>query len=382
MSTGCRTALGGPALCRIAIGAGLAVLFSWSPGSAAPLYVVQDLGKLAAGPECCGPFDLNTAGVIAGNIPSVAVSIRGDIVEQLWPGWATDINDVGHITGADFSQRVPDAALWSAGSVTLLGGRIDSGIPSVANGINNLGDVVGAYNDQAALWHGAMKTILPDLGAGETVAFDINDSGQIVGSSRYVRGGAHRAVEWIDGKITDLGTLPGYTEGFAYAINAAGAIVGASQGGGLLPNHAIMWIDGKPIDLGTLRGPQSAARDINDEGWVVGSSDTGYPYADTAAFVFDGTRMYDLNGLIVGPNPFVRSVGPNNSGLAVAEGINNRGDIGGIGFVSGELHLFLASRVEEEDEREVPQPPASALVVLGLVLLAGVAVHRPNCGAV
>jgi hypothetical protein len=54
-----------------------------------------------------------------------------------------------------------------------------------------------------------------------------------------------------------------------------------------------------------------------------------------AALVFDGVTIHDLNQLIVGKNPF--------SQLIVAHGINNSGDIVGVGFVNGRQHFYLAT---------------------------------------
>jgi probable HAF family extracellular repeat protein len=62
-------------------------------------------------------------------------------------------------------------------------------------------------------------------GAGHAAAYDINNSGQIVGETYLTAGGPSRAVLWQDGKIVDLG--PGLAEG----INNKGVVIGGSTNG-------------------------------------------------------------------------------------------------------------------------------------------------------
>ncbi len=71
--------------------------------------------------------------------------------------------------------------------------------------------------------------------------------------------------------ITDLGTLPGGYESIAYGINNRGQVVGYSTTASG-EYHAFLWEDGEMTDLGTLGGAYSVAYGINSRGQVVGYS--------------------------------------------------------------------------------------------------------------
>ena len=69
-------------------------------------------------------------------------------------------------------------------------------------------------------------------------------------------------ARWV---IRDLGTLGG-SQSHASDVNERGQVVGSSSvRGGINPVHAFLWQDGKLTDLGTLpEGQASDAVDIND----------------------------------------------------------------------------------------------------------------------
>lgn len=115
------------------------------------------------------------------------------------------------------------------------------------------------------------------------------------------------------------------------AINDHGQGVGISLNTATGRVEAFLEEKGKRTELGTLGGSFSVARDINNRGEVVGGSLT---QGDEAfhAFIFRGNRLFDLNDLL---DP--------NEGWEVlqAVGINNCGEIVGIGCQSGQDRIVL-----------------------------------------
>ena len=101
---------------------------------------------------------------------------------------------------------------------------------TIANGTNNAGQIVGAYESPAGmslgfLLNGGTFTTIDVPGTvGVTQAFDINSRGQIVGNYLDVSGA-------VRGYLLDRGTfttidLPGASDSLPFGINAKGQIVG------------------------------------------------------------------------------------------------------------------------------------------------------------
>lgn len=169
---------------------------------------------------------------------------------------------------------------------------------------------------------------------GTFFATDVNEKGQIAG---YIlkSGGYTRAALHSNGKVTDLGTLPGGASSMAFAINDRGVVVGDSLNADGL-NRAFRYEGGKMIDLGTLHGGvESSARDINNAGQIVGWSVTtqpgiSYPSPDHA-FLYANGRMSDLGNISSLFGNFSHAVAINNSGEVVGWSIND----------SFETHAFV-----------------------------------------
>src|SRR5436309_2854930 len=73
-------------------------------------------------------------------------------------------------------------------------------------------------------------------------------------------GAQAKAPKFVHYTVTDLGTLPGGTSSYAFDMNNAGWVAGSST---LTPDgmtqHAVIWHGGQGTDLGTLGGPNSEA---------------------------------------------------------------------------------------------------------------------------
>lgn len=147
---------------------------------------------------------------------------------------------------------------------------------------------------------------LGTLGGVYSTATDVNDAGQVVGTSLTADDEFHPFL-W-DGSMQDLGTLSG-PHGDAWAINASGSVVGTSGGRGFL------WDGSEMRDLGSLGGGHTRADDISDAGVVVGSSQTtlGGPLH---AFSWDG-ELHE-HGTFEGGSTFVH--GSNEHGQFVGAG--------------------------------------------------------------
>ena len=182
---------------------------------------------------------------------------------------------------------------------------------------------------------------LGTLGGSGSQATGINTSGQVTGVSSVSPTDQHgflwtpATANGVTGTMTDLGTLGGDQGSIAYAINDSGQVTGASVITGDTELHAFLY-DGTIHDLGTLGGTISAGYGMNSAGQVVGiSSDAN----GLLAFLYSsGTGMVDLNSLI---DPDL------GWHLFDADAVNDAGQIAGIGFIGDETHMYLLTPVPE-----------------------------------
>src|SRR4051812_37831429 len=127
----------------------------------------------------------------------------------------------------------------------------------------------------------------------------------------------------IQYRLTDLGTDGGSTSS-AYDINASGQVVGTSDTTGDNTVHGVLYDHGTKTAIGTLGGPFSQAYGINDSGQIVGST--------SHAFLSSNGVMTDL-----------KSFNGATAVSAEARSINGMGQIVGASFIllSSSTHAFL-----------------------------------------
>jgi probable HAF family extracellular repeat protein len=127
--------------------------------------------------------------------------------------------------------------------------------------------------------------------------------------------------------FTDLGTLGG-TFSLAYGINNGGQIAGFSTLAGDAVEHSSVWEFGRTIDLGTLGGPDSQSfTGLNEFGAVPGVAELASPDPNGEDFCGIGTHLTCLGFLWrKGTMTPLGTFGGNNSGAAM---VNDLGVVAG-----------------------------------------------------
>ncbi len=296
-----------------------------------------------------------------------------------WSSNALAINDLGQVCGsADTAEGLRRAYLWTDGDMTELG-VLEPWSQSEAWDLNNHGQAVGiathtGYIASGFLWEDGQMSDIGHLTGdhGDTHAFGINDAGQIVGYSGVdAEVPTWHAFLWDNGVMTDLGTLGG-RRSIAWDINESTEIVGSSYLA-TPAEEAFLWEpslspgDGEMLALGTLGGTHSEAFGTNESGHVVGKALRGTGIF--SAFLWDGGEMIDIgalggfigsdaaaindSGQIVGNPPYLYDpqlgiwelydLLPRGNGwreLGVYD-VNNHTQIVGVGTTEGCRHAFL-----------------------------------------
>lgn len=326
-------------------------LFGAIAGSGRAQYTLVDLGLgSVAGITNQGPFS---------SVPAPPLVSAGGI-------W--DMNENGAVTGAGLlpGNTTAHAFLYSNGVLTDLG-LLAGATTSTGIAINDHDEVVGISGSHAFLYSAGTMTDLGTFGGDRAVAYDINNSGQIVGGAQRPGEEFVRAFVYSGGVMTDLGSLGGNEEHFAYAINDAGQIAGYGMTSSGRP-HAFLYENGVMSDLGTLTpgnpDAYSGAFAINAQGDVVGY--VMKPVQGETGFIYKDGVMRDL------------SLGYSNRDfhITTAFGINDQGQIVASAYDRNfERHVVLLTpNGEAWGTNPVPLPDSGATAVMLLVALTAVIV--------
>lgn len=268
---------------------------------------------------------------------------------------ATGISNTGGIVLAAYDHPGQERAIFVNGRPEALNSL--PGLPFARpEGVKDNGTVVGFAHEQARdgelisrafRWHHGDRSVLDlgTLGGPCSAAYAINDAGAIAGKSDVRPQANHSATHaalWDQAGTHDLGVLPGGSNSVASSLNREGVAAGYSDSSAGI--QACLWgASGAPKALGVLPGcATSRACGVNDADQVVGECRTAR--REYRAFLWQNGAMYDLSAMLGADSHWQ---------LLVAHGINNSGQIVGVGLFKGKGHAFLLT-----PHHKMPAKPA------------------------
>jgi probable HAF family extracellular repeat protein len=294
-------------------------------GTESSALAVNSLGQVVGAANSGTPYGINEVNLpifsdeYGWTTPTRAFFWQNGKMQDLGTLGGTDavaylVNDLGQVVGASYvnselSKYEPCAELgftlttasflWENEEMKNLGGF--GGTCTVATDLNNQGTVVGIsalsgdQRQHAFMWQQDSLSALPNsIGGENTAAIALNESNDVTGwasvpGTQKIDGEIIHAAIWVNGAMTDLGTVDGDPASIGFSINSTRQVVGISgldfSQLGLL--HGFLWEENSIVDLTALipsGSPFSSLvpETINDSGEIAG---TGFD-ADGNAHAF------------------------------------------------------------------------------------------------
>ena len=260
------------------------------------------------------------------------------------------LTDVGTFRGPQAFLNLPGYPITSRGAVlgTADTKVADSDYPNFNPFIVGFADPVLAH---AFAWQDGK---LADLGAlpgnNSSTVFQVNERGVGAGSSENgtldpsTGYPAEDAVLFKHARVANLGTLPGGHESQALAINDRGQVAGFGSNGVPDPvssfnwgtqTRSFIWQHGVMRDIGTLGGPDAVMNNLNARGQVAGES-----YTNATPNPATGTPTTDP---FLWTDGHMRDLGTLGGTQSTTNWLNNRGEVVGQSNLAGDqsYHPFL-----------------------------------------
>jgi streptogramin lyase len=315
---------------------------------------VDDAGSITYYDQCeCAGNDNNIALIVTDSGSNSYVLYENGSSVGADSAIPYGISPSGNSAGGDYAEYGPGdlhvtAIAWSATGGTLYQSHaadrtyalaIDDAGTSVGQDMGVKGTYAAAFSLNA---RGAVtRTLLapPKNTTWIGTATAINDAGEIVGYATF-GSGSGRAVRFFAGANAQI--LPVAAAGVsssAQAINVHGDVVGnAGSRAFLYRSNRVAYLPPPP---GEGAG-NAVAYAVNASDEVVGDITLG---GSSTAFLYTGGQAYDLNALL-----------PANSGWQIvhATGINDSGQIVGVGYYSGEGGALTAFSMKPEAPTPAP----------------------------
>ena len=169
---------------------------------------------------------VSAAALVVGMLPMSALTAGRSLMPPAFPmqdlgtiggtlSQGKYVNDNGIVIGENITVTNPTtyrSFVYVNGVMTNLP-MVGDGSNSFAAGINSNGDIIGNFSGNGVargfLYKNGVMAEMPTLGGSYSSALDINDNGDVVGSSHIAGDTAGHAVLYKNGQLTDLGTLGG-----------------------------------------------------------------------------------------------------------------------------------------------------------------------------